>query len=88
MVDFTALAEVFEGAGWNLAGFARLAPLVLATNGWEGKPGEPGRWKWIQDLLRLTSLEEAGELFRVMMCVKGKVPSWSGWTRCDESDRL
>ncbi len=88
MVDFTALAEAFEGAGWDLDGFARLAPFVLAAQGWEENPAEQEHWTWIQDMLRLTNPEEAGELFRVMMCTKGKAPSWAGWIQCDESERL
>jgi SAM-dependent MidA family methyltransferase len=88
MVDFTALAEAFEEAGWTLDGFARMAPFVLAARNWEGTPSGQEHWTWIQDVLRLTSPEEAGELFRVMIHTKGKVPSWEGWDQCDESERL
>jgi SAM-dependent MidA family methyltransferase len=89
MVDFTALAEAMEGVGWTLAGFARLAPFVLVAGAWEEADLDGHtRQQWIQDVLRLTGPEEAGELFRVMMCTKGQVPLWPGWTQCDESDRL
>lgn len=92
MVDFTALAEVAGQAGFELAGFAPLAPFVLAA----GIPAGPdpaagdaeAHLRWVREVLRLTDPHETGELFKIMMLAKGEVPEVGVFAACDQSDRL
>jgi len=95
MVDFTALAQAAVDAGFELAGYAPLAPFLLAAGlvGAENS-GRPNRadgvehTRWVREVLRLTDPHETGELFKVMMFAKGAVPDVAAFASCDQSDRL
>lgn len=89
MVDFTRLAEAVDASGFELAGYAPLAPFVLATGLIDGGSPDAARQSdWVRQVLRLTGPHEAGELFKVMMLARGKVPPVAVFASCDQSERL
>ncbi|MHB1542984.1 MAG: class I SAM-dependent methyltransferase [Gammaproteobacteria bacterium] len=95
MVDFTSLAEAAAVSGFELAGYASLAPFLLAAglvgsedSGGPDAVGSADHARWVREVCRLTEPHEAGELFKVMMLAKGKVPDVAAFASCDQSDRL
>ncbi len=95
-VDFTALAEAGNAAGFGLAGYARQGGFLFAagldarfTEAFEAAD-EATRYRLAQEVKRLTLPGEMGDRFQVMLFARGLPPSVlpPGLAAVDEGRRL
>jgi SAM-dependent MidA family methyltransferase len=77
-VDFTALAEAGNSAGFGVAAYMPQAQFLLASgmqeffeNDYLALDDEAARYRLAQEVKKLTLPEEMGERFQVMMFAKG-----------------
>jgi SAM-dependent MidA family methyltransferase len=77
-VDFTALAEAGNSAGFGVAAYMPQAQFLLAAgmqeffeNDYLALQDEAARYRLAQEVKKLTLPEEMGERFQVMMFAKG-----------------
>lgn len=95
-VDFTALAEAGNHAGFAVAGYTAQAPFLFAAGLQQrfeqayDKADETGRYRLAQEVKRLTLPGEMGERFKAMMFARG-VPETAlppGLAAIDQGFRL
>ena len=96
-VDFTALAEAGNSAGFAVASYLAQAPFLLASGlqaafeqGFAEAADEAARHRLAQQVKRLTLPEQMGERFQAMLLVRGleALPLPSGLLDGDHRNRL
>ncbi|MEO8459011.1 MAG: SAM-dependent methyltransferase [Dokdonella sp.] len=81
-VDFTALAEAGNSAGFGVAGYASQAQFLIANglaeqhNAIVANSGERDVYRAAQEIKKLTLPGEMGERFKAMLFARGMDPSW------------
>jgi SAM-dependent MidA family methyltransferase len=90
-VDFSALAHAAHDAGLRVAGFTTqayfLLALGLATMA-EESGDEAARWRASQQIQKLSSPAEMGELFKVLALTRNIDAELEGFTLIDHRHRL
>ncbi len=95
-MDFTALAEAGNHAGFAVAGYAAQAPFLFAAGLQRrfehacGQAGEAARYRLAQEVKRLALPGEMGERFQAMLFARGIAETAlpSGLSAIDEGFRL
>ncbi len=96
-VDFTALAEAGNGAGFGVAGYMPQAQFLIGSGlqeafeaAYEGAADEQARYRLAQEVKKLTLPDEMGERFQAMIFVRNMdvVPLPAELLEADQGDRL
>ncbi|WP_243042889.1 class I SAM-dependent methyltransferase [Dyella sedimenti] len=96
-VDFTALAEAGNSAGFGVAGYLSQAQFLIGSGlqeafgaAYEGAPDEAARYRLAQEVKRLTLPDQMGERFQAMLFARGMevVPLPAELLEADQGDRL
>lgn len=96
-VDFTALAEAGNGAGFGVAGYMPQAQFLLGSGlqeafeaAYESAADEQARYRLAQEVKKLTMPDEMGERFQAMIFVRNMdiVPLPAELLESDQGDRL
>jgi SAM-dependent MidA family methyltransferase len=96
-VDFTALAEAGNSAGFGVAGYMPQAQFLIGSGleeifaaAYEAAPDESERYALAQQVKKLTLPEQMGERFQVMLFARGMdvLPLPAPLLEADQGDRL
>ncbi|QNJ99858.1 class I SAM-dependent methyltransferase [Dyella telluris] len=96
-VDFTALAEAGNGAGFGVAGYLSQAQFLIGSGlqdvfgaAYESATDESARYALAQQVKKLTMPEQMGERFQVMLFARGMdvLPLPAELLEADQGDRL
>lgn len=94
-VDFSAVAAAAEAAGFDVAGFAPQAQMLLGggldkvfAEAWAGTSEVAAQLRLAQEVKRLTLPDEMGERFRAIALRRGGAPVPPGFDLRDLRDRL
>ena len=96
-VDFTALAEAGNGAGFGVAGYMPQAQFLIGgglqaafETAYESAADEQARYRLAQEVKKLTMPDEMGERFQAMIFVRNMdvVPLPAELLESDQGDRL
>lgn len=96
-VDFTALAEAGNGAGFGVAGYMPQAQFLIGSGlqdifgaAYEGADDEAVRYGLAQQVKKLTLPDQMGERFQVMLFARGMdvLPLPAELLEADQGDRL
>ena len=96
-VDFTALAEAGNGAGFGVAGYMPQAQFLIGSGlqeafeaSYAGAADEQARYRLAQEVKKLTLPDEMGERFQAMIFVRNMdiVPLPAELLEADQGDRL
>ncbi len=90
-VDFSALANCAHAAGLHVAGFTTQAYFLLALGLGRFEPqhdDDVARWKAAQQIQKLTSPAEMGELFKALALTKNIDLPLAGFAMIDHRHRL
>ena len=96
-VDFTALAEAGNGAGFGVAGYMPQAQFLIGSGlqdifstAYESAPDETTRYDLAQQVKKLTLPDQMGERFQVMLFARGMdvLPLPADILEADQGDRL
>ncbi|WP_266180573.1 class I SAM-dependent methyltransferase [Dyella humicola] len=96
-VDFTALAEAGNGAGFGVASYMPQAPFLIGSGlqeafeaAYEVAVDEQARYRLAQEVKKLTLPDEMGERFQAMIFVRNMdvVPLPAELLEADQGDRL
>ncbi|WP_430391513.1 class I SAM-dependent methyltransferase [Dyella sp. 20L07] len=96
-VDFTALAEAGNGAGFSVAGYVSQAQFLIGSGlqgafeaSYESAADEPSRYRLAQEVKKLTMPDQMGERFQAMLFVRNMdvVPLPAELLEADQGDRL
>ncbi|WP_109123611.1 SAM-dependent methyltransferase [Dyella sp. C11] len=96
-VDFTALAEAGNGAGFGVAGYMPQAQFLIGSGlqdifgvAYESAPDEAARYALAQQVKKLTLPDQMGERFQVMLFARGMdvLPLPAELLEADQGDRL
>jgi SAM-dependent MidA family methyltransferase len=96
-VDFTALAEAGNGAGFGVAGYMPQAQFLIGSglqdvfgNAYASAPDETTRYSLAQQVKKLTLPDQMGERFQVMLFARGMdvLPLPADVLEADQGDRL
>jgi SAM-dependent MidA family methyltransferase len=96
-VDFTALAEAGNSAGFSVAGYLPQAQFLIGSGlqeafeaAYESAPDEHARYRLAQEVKKLTMPDQMGERFQAMLFARGMevVPLPAELLEADQGDRL
>ncbi|WP_243048081.1 SAM-dependent methyltransferase [Dyella sp. RRB7] len=96
-VDFTALAEAGNSAGFGVAGYLSQAQFLIGSGlqeafeaAYESAPDEPARYRLAQEVKKLTMPDQMGERFQAMLFARGMevVPLPAALLEADQGERL
>jgi SAM-dependent MidA family methyltransferase len=96
-VDFTALAEAGNSAGFGVAGYLPQAHFLIGSGlqqafeaAYESAPDESARLRLAQEVKKLTMPDQMGERFQAMLFVRNMevVPLPAELLEADQGDRL
>jgi SAM-dependent MidA family methyltransferase len=96
-VDFTALAEAGNGAGFGVAGYLSQAQFLIGSglqesfeNAYEQAPDEAARYRLAQEVKKLTLPDQMGERFQAMLFARNMevLPLPAELLEADQGDRL
>jgi len=96
-VDFTALAEAGNSAGFGVAGYMSQAQFLIGSGlqgafeaAYESAPDEPSRYRLAQEVKKLTLPDQMGERFQAMLFARNMevVPLPAELLQADQGDRL
>ncbi|AIF46702.1 class I SAM-dependent methyltransferase [Dyella japonica] len=96
-VDFTALAEAGNSAGFGVAGYMPQAQFLIGSGlqdifgaAYESAPDEAVRYSLAQQVKKLTLPDQMGERFQVMLFARGMdvLPLPAELLEADQGDRL
>ncbi|RDI98611.1 class I SAM-dependent methyltransferase [Dyella solisilvae] len=96
-VDFTALAEAGNSAGFGVAGYMPQAQFLIGSGlqeafgaAYEGAQDETVRYRLAQEVKRLTLPDQMGERFQAMLFARGMdvLPLPAELLEADQGDRL
>ena len=90
-VDFTALAQVAHDSGLQVAGFTSQTLFLLAMGidqMTDANADDAARWHVAQQIQKLTSPAEMGELFKALALTKNVDMQLQGFTLRDQRGRL
>ena len=96
-VDFTALAEAGNSAGFSVAGYLPQAQFLIGSGlqeafeaAYESAPDEQARYRLAQEVKKLTLPDQMGERFQAMLFARGMevVPLPAELLEADQGERL
>lgn len=96
-VDFTALAEAGNGAGFGVAGYLSQAQFLIGSglqeafeNAYEQAPDDAARYRLAQEVKKLTLPDQMGERFQAMLFARNLdvLPLPEALLEADQGDRL
>ncbi|HET6552163.1 MAG TPA: SAM-dependent methyltransferase [Dyella sp.] len=96
-VDFTALAEAGNSAGFGVAGYMPQAQFLIGSGlqaafeqAYEAAPDEAARYRLAQEVKKLTMPDQMGERFQAMLFARNMdvVPLPAELLEADQGDRL
>jgi len=96
-VDFTALAEAGNGAGFGVAGYLSQAQFLIGSglqeafeSAYEAAPDESARYRLAQEVKKLTLPDQMGERFQAMLFARNMevLPLPAELLEADQGDRL
>jgi SAM-dependent MidA family methyltransferase len=96
-VDFTALAEAGNSAGFGVAGYLSQAQFLIGSGlqdafeaAYDSAPDEPERYRLAQEVKKLTMPDQMGERFQAMLFARGMemVPLPAELLEADQGERL
>ncbi|MBV8156637.1 MAG: SAM-dependent methyltransferase, partial [Dyella sp.] len=96
-VDFTALAEAGNGAGFGVAGYLSQAQFLIGSglqeafeSAYEDASDETARYRLAQEVKKLTLPDQMGERFQVMLFARNMevLPLPAELLEADQGDRL
>ncbi|WP_201315356.1 SAM-dependent methyltransferase [Dyella sp. EPa41] len=96
-VDFTALAEAGNGAGFGVAGYLSQAQFLIGSglqeafeSAYEQAPDEATRYRLAQEVKKLTLPDQMGERFQAMLFARNMdvLPLPAELLEADQGDRL
>jgi SAM-dependent MidA family methyltransferase len=96
-VDFTALAEAGNSAGFGVAGYVSQAQFLIGSGlqetfeaAYDNAPDEPARFRLAQEVKKLTMPDQMGERFQAMLFARGMdvVPLPAALLEADQGERL